>query len=103
VGSFEVQYEWDPAKADANVAKHGITFETAKKAFDDPNLVLLEDRIDEMGEQRWHLIAGAGGVALLLVVHVYREDENAQQIIRIISARKANPGERRIYFRKAHE
>ena len=57
--------------------------------FDDPNVILMLDRnID--GEQRWFAI-GAVSSALLLVVHVYREDDvNGEEIIRIISALEAN-------------
>jgi uncharacterized DUF497 family protein len=103
VESFKGQYEWDPAKAEANLGKHKISFEMAAKVFDDPNFLLIEDRTDETGEQRWHAIGTAEGVALLLVVHVYREEENAQQIIRIISARRADPRERRRYAQQAVE
>jgi hypothetical protein len=70
LGRFEGQYEWDPAKAEANLCKHKISFETATKVFDDPNFLLIEDRTDETGEARWHAIGTVEGVALLLVVHV---------------------------------
>jgi uncharacterized DUF497 family protein len=103
VEGFKGQYEWDPAKAEANLGKHKISFETATKVFDDPNFLLIEDRTDETGEQRWNAIGTAEGIALLIVVHVYREDENAQQIIRIISARRADPRERRRYAQQAVE
>jgi uncharacterized DUF497 family protein len=84
-----------------NRARHGITFETGARVFDDLNYVLRKDRIDEDGEQRWHAI-GMVEVAVLMVVHVYRkEDEHGEEITRIISAREANKRERRIYFQKA--
>ena len=68
--------------------------------FDDPNVVLMFDRIVG-GEQRWHAI-GTVSKALLLVVHVYREDHpNGEEIIRIISAREADQRERRIYIQQA--
>lgn len=67
--------------------------------FADPNLVLMEDRVDEEGEQRWHALGMVGGRSLLVVVHVYRETENGEEIIRIISAREANKHEGRVYFR----
>ena len=79
-----------------NQAKHnGLDFETAARVFDDPNVVLMHARV--LGsEQRWHAI-GAVSTALLLVVHVYREDDaNGEEIIRIISAREADQRERRI-------
>jgi hypothetical protein len=63
---------------------------------------LLRDRIVD-GEKRRQAI-GAVSTALLLVVHVYREDDvNGEEIIRIISAREANQRERRIYSQQAAE
>jgi uncharacterized DUF497 family protein len=96
-----MRFEWDSAKNRINQAKHsGIDFETAARVFDDPNVVLMQDRIAG-GEQRWHAI-GAVSAALLIVVHVYREDNvNGEEIIRIISAREANQRERRIYIQQA--
>jgi uncharacterized protein len=70
--------------------------------FNDPDLLLREDRIVE-GEQRWHAIGVVSG-AVLLVVHVYLEgEEDGEEIIRIISAREANQRERRVYFEQALE
>ena len=98
-----MRFEWDTEKNRINQTKHnGLDFETAARVFHDPNVVLIEDRIVE-GEQRWHAI-GAVSAALLLVVHVYREeDRNGEEIIRIISAREANQRERRIYIQQAAE
>ena len=50
-----VRFDWDDAKDESNRRKHGIAFETAKLAFDDPNCVLFVERIEE-GEERWHAI-----------------------------------------------
>jgi len=96
-----MRFEWDSKKDRINQAKHsGLDFETAARVFDDPNVVLMYDRVVG-GEQRWHAI-GAVSMALLLVVHVYREDDpNGEEIIRIISAREADQRERRIYLRQA--
>ncbi len=98
-----MRFEWDAAKSRINQRKHhGLDFETAARVFNDPSIVLIEDRIVE-GEQRWHAI-GAVSAALLLVVHVYREDEvDGEEIIHIISAREANHRERRIYLQQAAE
>jgi uncharacterized DUF497 family protein len=95
-----VRFEWDLRKNRINQAKHkGLDFATAARVFDDPNVLLRHDRIAE-DEQRWHAI-GAVSKALLLVVHTYCEDdENGEEIIRIISARAANQQERRIYIRQ---
>jgi uncharacterized DUF497 family protein len=81
--------------------EHGVDFETASLVFADPDFMLIEDKIDEEGEQReqrWHAIGSAGGVQLLVVVHVYREAKDGEEIIRIISARKAGERESRRYF-----
>ena len=96
-----MRFEWDSKKNRINQAKHnGLDFETAARVFDDPNLILMRDRVIE-GEQRWHAI-GAVSSALLLVVHVYREDDvNGEEIIRIISAREADQRERGIYLQQA--
>jgi uncharacterized DUF497 family protein len=96
-----VRLEWDAAKDRANRKKHGLDFATAACVFADPNLALIEDRTDEDGEQRWHALGLAEGVPpLLVVVHVYREAENGEEIIRIISARKASKREGRIYLQQ---
>jgi len=86
-----------------NQAKHnGLDFETAARVFNDPNVVLLKERIVS-GEQRWHAI-GAVSEALLVVVHEYREDDgNGEESIRIISAREANQRECRVYLQQAAE
>ena len=97
-----MRFEWDVAKNRANQKKHaGVDFETASRVFADPDLMLRKDRVVD-GEQRWHAI-GAVRKAVLLVAHVNREgNENGEEIIRIISAREANPRERRIYLEQAH-
>ena len=98
-----MRFEWDAGKNRINLTKHsGLDFETAARVFNDPKIILVEDRVVE-GEQRWHAI-GAVSAALLLVVHVYREDEvDGEEIIRIISAREANQRERRIYIQQTAE
>ena len=96
-----VRFEWDAEKNRSNQKKHaGIDFETASRVFTDSSLMLRKDRVVE-GEQRWHAI-GAVREAVLLVVHVYREeDANGEEVIRIISAREADPRERRVYLEQA--
>jgi uncharacterized DUF497 family protein len=91
-----MRFEWDERKSQANRRKHGVDFETASLAFRDPNLVIEEDRIDESGEQRFAAL-GLAAAQLLMVVHVYRSTHNGEEIIRIISARKASQLQRRRY------
>lgn len=86
--------EWDAAKAARNFRKHGIRFEEATLVFDDPLAASLLERI-ENGEERWQTIGMVGGCLLLLVAHTVRVDE--VEIIRIVSARRADPTERKNY------
>ncbi len=88
-----VRFEWDEGKDRANIAKHGVGFDEARKVFSDPRVIIREDRVVE-GEERLHAIGYVDRV--LLVVHTVRE-EGLGAIIRIISARKATPAERRLY------
>jgi uncharacterized protein len=93
------RFEWDPAKAAGNLRKHGVSFETAMRAFADPFALTEQDRI-EGGEQRWQTLGDVDGRLLVLVAHTLREeDEDGQsiEIIRIISARAADRRERRRY------
>ena len=97
-------FEWDENKNRANRAKHGIDFDFARLAFDDPLALMTQDR-DVDGEQRYQLI-GSVFARIILVAHAVRvntqpgiaEDE---PVIRIISARKATPAERRLYEENA--
>lgn len=81
--------------------KHGISFEFAALVFQDPQCLVRPDRVDEMGEQRWHAIGMAREedmpALLLLVVHVYREEYHGEEITRIISARRAGTDDARRY------
>jgi uncharacterized protein len=90
-----MRFVWDETKNRANKAKHGISFETAKHVFDDPLHVSIPDR-QEHGEERWATFGLVGLVVLLVVIHTYVE-QNGEEIIRIISARKATRGERAHY------
>lgn len=99
---YVVQYEWDEAKNKRNQRKHaGISFEMAALVFEDEFCLVGPDRIDETGEVRWHAIGAVSiepaATAVLLVVHAYREDRNGEEIIRIISARRAEEHEIRRY------
>lgn len=87
-------FEWDLVKARANERKHGIAFATALRVFADPLVVIEQDRI-EGGEYRWQAI-GMVGVSLLIVAHTVREGDD-EEIIRIISARRAERREWRRY------
>jgi len=83
---------WDPAKAILNLRKHGVDFEEAATVFRDPLLLVLPDLEHSQVEERW--IALGRSVRQLLLVVVHTEDPRT---IRIISAREAEPRERRQY------
>jgi uncharacterized protein len=99
---IQMRFEWDERKNRENKRKHGgISFELAALVFEDENCLIGLDRVDDAGEQRWHAI-GAVSLALevaavMVVVHVYREDSDGEEIIRIISARRAGPNDIRRY------
>jgi uncharacterized protein len=85
-----MEFEWDDAKERANRKKHRIDFQTASEVFLDPYVIEVEDR-DVDREQRFNAI-GVVGSRLLVVTYTVRKD-----IIRIISARRAEPYEKRQY------
>lgn len=88
-------FEWDEEKAEINLRKHNIPFELAMKVFADPLHITEQDRF-ENGEYRWQTIGIANGEQLLLVAHVFRNQDDVE-VIRIISARKATKAERTKY------
>jgi uncharacterized DUF497 family protein len=88
-------FEWDHDKARSNLSKHGVAFKDALVVWSDPLHVVYPDRIVD-GEQRWHAVGVVGLVTVLLVVHIYIGDADDEHV-RIISARKATPWERKIY------
>ena len=88
-------FAWDEAKNRINQRKHGIAFESAVRAFDDRVAVSYVERVAD-GQERWHTIGLVGGITVLLVVHTV-EEQNGEEKIRIISARKAVRRERALY------
>jgi uncharacterized DUF497 family protein len=94
-----MRFEWDTAKAAINQRKHGISFDTATRVFADP-FALSNRNLSEGGEERWQTLGTVEGHLLLLVAHTVREEDEVDtpaEIIRIISARKADKKERRRY------
>jgi uncharacterized protein len=99
---YAMRYEWDEQKNHLNQQKHeGISFELAKLVFEDEQRVISLDRGDESGEQRW-LVLGAVSIdsstaLIVLAAHVYREDIDGEEIVSIISARRASKNDVRRY------
>jgi uncharacterized DUF497 family protein len=89
-----LHFEWDPTKAAANERKHGVTFEEAQSVFADERARLIDEPDHSEDEDRFILLGISSSLRVLVVVHCYRADDN---IIRIISARKATREERRFY------
>lgn len=84
-------FEWDDTKDALNRAKHGISFDEAKTIFEGPVLTREDDRKD-YGETRLLSMGLLSGVVVIVVAHTNRRGH-----IRIISARKANRTERKVY------
>jgi uncharacterized protein len=89
-----MQFEWDENKNQANQRKHGIAFEFAAGVFADPLAITFPERIVD-SEQRWVTMGAIAGEVILLVAHTVVEDMD--EVMRIISARKAKPKERKLY------
>jgi hypothetical protein len=86
---FEGDFEWDAVKARGNLAKHGVSFEEATTVFDDVQAIEAPDFYDPA---RFVLIGRSRLSRVLFVVHCERDRR-----IRIISARRATPAQRRTY------
>lgn len=87
-----MDFEWDPEKAERNLAKHGVSFEDASTAFLDPLSSTIADPDHSEDEARFLLVGHAESGRLLVVTHVERDET-----LRIISARVATSHERRTY------
>ncbi len=85
------KFQWDKAKAAANFARHGVTFEAACEVFNDPFALDWLDESEDYGEDRFAVIGMSEG-RLLFVAYTMRGDS-----IRIVSARLAEPFERKRY------
>ena len=87
-----MQFEWDPAKGDENLHKHGVSFDEASTVFGDPLAVTTPDRRYSVGEPRFATVGQSAARRLLVVAHTDR-----QTAVRIISARRATGREKRTY------
>jgi uncharacterized DUF497 family protein len=92
-----LRFEWDERKNRSNQHKHGISFEEAETVFLDDQALLLDDPDHSEDEPRFVLLGFSVTLHLLVVCHCEREDGD---VIRIISARKADRSERTQYTRR---
>ena len=90
----DLRIEWDPRKSRANKAKHGVSFEEARTAFLHEHVRIIPDEDHSEEEDRLILMGLCLKLRVLLVCHCYRESDH---VVRIISARRADPSERRQY------
>jgi uncharacterized DUF497 family protein len=103
-----MRYEWNERKNWQNQRKHeGVSFELAIEVFEDESCLISLDRVDETGEQRWLALGavstGSSTALIVLVAHVYREDLDGEEIVRIISARRAGKNDVRRYQKQEVE
>jgi hypothetical protein len=89
-----MRWTWDEEKARSNLAKHKVSFERAKLVFCDPHGISLRD--DRGAEERWLTFGLVNGVVILAVAHTIEEHDD-EEVLRIISARKATRSEREKY------
>jgi len=90
-----IRFEWDKAKARANLKKHGVSFEEGQTVFLDENALFMEDPEHSGTEDRFLLLGISSGLRVIAVCHCYRERE---KVIRLISARKATKSESDQYW-----
>ncbi len=92
-------FAWDPAKAEGNRLKHGVSFAEASSCFEDTQAVELDDMKHSSGELRLILI-GRAASGRVLVVAFTRRRKFEKEVIRIISARQASSKERATFARQ---
>lgn len=91
-------YEWDEEKNIKNQQKHGVSFEEAKEIFEDPLHISKLDMRFSYFEERWISIGSTSKYKILVVANLFFTDDG-EEIVRIVSARKANRKERESYER----
>jgi len=90
-------FDWDENKDAINIKKHKISFKEAVEIFDDPLHISLLDKRFDYFDERWISIGTTQKGDIIVVGHLYRLSENADEVIKIITARKATRKEREQY------
>lgn len=90
-------FEWDSNKAQTNLSKHNISFESATSVFRDENAISIYDEKHSLDEERWITIGIDQITRILVVIHTFVSIDHENCNIRIISARKATKKEKIIY------
>ena len=91
-----LRFEWDKRKEKANIKKHGVSFEEARTVFYDENAIQYFDPDHSDDEDRFILLGISYKIKVLVVCHCFQESDT---VIRIISARKADNDEEKVYWR----
>jgi len=95
-----MKFEWDPNKEATNIKKHGVSFEQAAYVFADKFSLSMFDDEHSYQEDRWIILGKSNNETLLLVVHTFKNDED-EETVRIISARKATKNEEKTYKQRS--
>jgi uncharacterized DUF497 family protein len=93
---LDIQFEYDQRKNLVNQRKHHVSFEEAKTIFYDEHARLIHDPEHSLNEDRFIILGLSANLKLLVVVHTYKKEN---EMIRIISARKATENEIHYYHR----
>lgn len=93
-----MNFEWDTDKEKLNIKKHGVTFEQASYVFSDQFALSMYDNEHSNVEDRWVMLGKSLNENLLLVVHTFKDEK--EELVRIISARKAARKERQTYHKR---
>lgn len=92
-----LRFEWDKGKSALNQKKHGVSFEEAQTVFLDENALFIHDPDHSGEEDRFILLGLSAQFRVLVVCHCYRKSD---EVIRIISARKAARSEQKRYWER---
>ena len=93
----DYEFDWDDAKADSNLTKHGVDFREAMTVLLDPLAMTFFDAEHSQDEDRWVSIGRSNVGALLVVTHTFVSTGPSHALVRIISARAATRHERQQY------
>lgn len=92
-----MRFEWDPEKAASNIRRHGVSFDEAKAVFGD-RLARTDPDLDHSdAEERFTTIGVTGQGRVVIVWHADRLDDDGEDVVRLIGARRATSTERRAY------
>ena len=94
---YVFEFVWDKSKAETNLSKHGISYETASGIFHDPLALSLFDKSHSLIEDRWLTLGKLVNGKLIVVSHTHTELAHGKQLFRLISARFATRTERLYY------